>query len=99
MMVTSPVHKVERIKTHRELWGKMPHVGYEWDAGTFHVTALHPSGRITVKLTNNGWQVWKITWPLNRPKQEQLLYIFDSGEEGEREAKKYAREIFEKCRG
>lgn len=103
-MVASPAHKVGHIQTHFELWGKEPAIGYEWDAGTFHVTKSHPSGRITVVLKATGWQVWEITWPpiIHRreglDKKELLLKQFPIGDDGERAAKEYARELFQEYR-
>ena len=44
------------IKTHRELHGKDPEIGYEWDAGNTPPGDKSP-GRWTVKRTTENWMV------------------------------------------
>lgn len=84
------------IKTNRELTGRDPQPGYEWDAGAFHARPGRPGGRITVRMVDDGWQVMEVTFPLNTSeKKVKILKLLPLGEQYEREAKQFALEVFE----
>lgn len=83
------------IRTHREINGRDPKPGYEWDAGQWPMTAGRLGGRVTVRLTQSGWQIVQVTFLLDHTKREHPVDPpFPPGDDGERAAKTRARQIY-----
>ena len=80
------------IKTCRELWGKDPAPGYEWDAGhTPSNWPLEKRLRVSVKLLHSlRWTVY-IFYLIGNKKR--YIRDFGRGEAGERLAKYYAQKL------
>jgi hypothetical protein len=90
--------KTDEIKTHREIWGRPPKLGYEWDAGVFPQQVGRLGGRITVRLTESAWEIINVTFLTRQPKLVHVLESFPLGDDGERAAKERAREIYTEMR-
>lgn len=84
----------DEIRTHREINGRDPKVGYEWDAGVIPQRVGILGGRITVCLTQECWQIVSVTFASDAPKLVQPLESFPLGDEGERAAKARAKQIY-----
>jgi len=82
---------LEDIKLHRELHGRDPEVGFEFDGGT--VVGGENCGRYTARLTEKGWQVIYIRFPSGKYPVE-ILAEFGPGEKYERRAKALTIEIY-----
>ena len=82
------------IRTHRELWGHAPKVGYEWDAGFFDARVGMLGGRITVRLTSEKWEVIQVTFLLDHKTRKRVLQAFALGDNGELAAKTYALKVY-----
>lgn len=91
--------KTDEIKTHREINGRDPKVGYEWDAGVIPQQIGFLGGRITVRLTQDCWEIISVTFVSNEPNLVQLLEPFPLGDDGERAAKARAKQIYAKRMG
>lgn len=82
------------IRTHKEINGRDPKPGYEWDAGVIPATAGRLGGRITVRLTVSNWEVVHVTFMPDLTNRTYVLETFDPDEDGERAAKGRAKEIY-----
>lgn len=78
------------IKTHRELHGKDPEIGYEWDAGNTPPGDKSP-GRWTVKRTAENWMV--LFRSFLSAEAEYVIQTFPPTESGERAAKGMALKL------
>lgn len=84
----------DKIYTHREINGRDPKVGYEWDAGVFPQQIGRLGGRITVRLTESTWEIISVTFLSRQPNLVHVLESFPLGDENERAAKVRARQIY-----
>lgn len=87
-----------KVKTTREIWGVGPAPGYEWDAGSTPVSfPVEARCRISVKLLHTlEWTVYVFFY---NTKMKRFLREFPKGDEGEREAKRYALALVEYLSG
>lgn len=71
------------VKTHRELHGKEPEPGYEWDAGNTPPRDKEP-GRWMVRRDRDNWVV---LFHFSNGRPENIISTFPPTEDGERAAK------------
>jgi len=76
------------VKTHRELHGKDPAVGYEWDAGNTSPGDKEP-GRWTARRDSDNWVL--LFHPVDG--NEHVIRNFEPTEQGERAAKTMALKL------
>jgi hypothetical protein len=86
----NPADLANEIKTHRELYGKDPEVGYEWDAGNTPPGDKSP-GRWTVRFDKEHWTV--LFHSFLDAGAEYTIQTFPPIENGERAAKGMARKL------
>lgn len=86
----------DEIKSHRELHGKDPEPGYEWDAGITPPGDGSP-GRWTVKRTLENWVV--VFHSFLSAGAEYAIQTFPPTEAGERAAKGMALKLVDIARG
>ena len=77
------------VKTHRELYGKEPAIGYEWDAGNTPPGDKEP-GRWTVRRSRDNWVV---LFHFLNGRPENIISTFPPTEDGERAAKTMALKL------
>lgn len=82
------------IRTHFEALGRLPQPGYEWSAGVYPRRIGRLGGRVGARLTQSAWEVIHVIFRSREPKLIQVLDTFPANDDGERAAKKRAKEIF-----
>lgn len=80
------------IKSNREVWGKDPEIGWEWDAGTIPMGRI---GRVSVRRTANTYEVYFRNFAAA---SDEIFATFPASEIGEIEAKHAARAKFSELR-